>query len=47
MYYDYRKTDSWKCVKPSNLVYPSARELVKEYRKEYLEKLIDCAGELD
>lgn len=41
MYYDYRKTDSWKSVKPSNFVYPKARELVKEYRKEYLEKLID------
>jgi hypothetical protein len=41
MYYDYRKTDSWKCVKPSNFVYPRARELVKQYRKEYLEKLID------
>jgi hypothetical protein len=41
MYYDYRKTDSWKCVKPSNFVYPKARALIKEYRKEYLEKLID------
>ena len=43
MYYDYRKTDSWKCVKPSNFVYPKARELVKQYRREYAER---CA-ELD
>lgn len=41
MYYDYRKTDSWKCVKPSNFVYPKARALVKQYRKEYAEKLAD------
>ena len=40
---DYRKTDSWKCVKPSNFVYPRARELVKQYRREYAES---CA-ELD
>lgn len=39
MYYDYRKTDSWKSVNPSNVVYPRARELVKQYRKEYAELL--------
>ena len=43
MYYDYRKTDSWKRVKPSKFVYPRARELVKQYRREYAES---CA-ELD
>ncbi len=40
MYYD-RQTDGWKAVKPSTIVYPKARTLIKEYRKEYLEKLID------
>ena len=41
MYYDYRRTDSWKCVKPSNFVYPKARTLIKEYQKEYKEKWAD------
>ena len=41
MYYDYRKTDSWKSIKPSNFVYPKARKLVKEYRQEYNEKWAD------
>ena len=40
MYYDYRKTDSWKSVQPSNFVYPKARELVNQYRREYKEKLL-------
>lgn len=38
MYYDYRNSDSWKSVKPSNFVYPKARELVKQYRREYAKK---------
>ena len=48
MYYDYRKTDSWKCVKSSSFVYPKARTLIKEYQREYKEKLADIATvELD
>ncbi len=49
MYYDYRVTDGWKSVKPSNaegfgftdntaFVYPKARTLIKEYQREYKEK---------
>ena len=40
MRYD-RETDGWVAVKPSNFIYPKARELVKQYRREYMEKLID------
>ncbi len=48
MYYDYRVTDGWKSVKPSNFVYPKARTLIKEYQREYKEKLADIATvELD
>lgn len=38
MRYD-RQTDGWISIRPSNFVYPSARELVKQYRREYAEKL--------
>ncbi len=40
MRYD-RETDNWVSICPSKFVYPKARTLIKEYRKEYLEKLID------
>ncbi len=40
MRYD-RQTDGWVAIRPSKIVYPKARTLIKEYRKEYLEKLIE------
>lgn len=39
MYYDYRKTDSWKCVNPPSHFYKTAPEILREYRKEYADKL--------
>lgn len=38
MYYDYRKTDSWKCVKPPSHRYQTAPQILREYRKEFAEK---------
>lgn len=37
MYYD-RQIDGYVAVRPSKMVYPKARSLVKEYRREYAEK---------